>query len=85
MSESEVLSSEIAISPNPTNGIVTVQNTPENTLRVSILNILGESVLEVENPHSAPFSIDLSSQPSGIYFACFVSVGAKTTKVIVKN
>ena len=75
--------SEILITPNPTSGIFTVKGTPENTLNVSVLNILGESVMEIVNTHSGQFSIDLSKHVSGVYYLKFISSVSVFTKMIV--
>ena len=82
----ELLPSMVVISPNPTSGISTILNPPENTLRLSVLNILGESIMELTNPHFEHFSIDLSAQPVGVYLVRFVSASGKiieTRKLVI--
>ncbi len=71
----------ISLFPNPTNGVITIYGAPENTSQVTIANILGEKVLELTNPHSSNFTIDLSKQAPGIYYAKFVT----TNSVVVKK
>lgn len=83
---STAVSTEIEISPNPTNGIITVHNAPENTLQISILNILGESVLDLANPYSIQFSLDLSAQPNGVYTVrCHTAIGIVSKQIIVNH
>ena len=62
----ESISSEISISPNPSSGIFTLQSTAEITT-IEIYNVLGEEVYKSE-VKSQKEEINLSNQPSGIYF-----------------
>lgn len=63
-------SSEIKIYPNPSNGIYNIQYTSElagQKKNISIYNVLGERIyLSDEKVETS--NIDLTSQPSGIYF-----------------
>ncbi len=61
----------LSIFPNPSTGIFTIsfvgmQNLVPST--IEIYNVLGEKVFSQFTIHHAPFTIDLSNQPSGIYF-----------------
>ncbi|HET6401499.1 MAG TPA: T9SS type A sorting domain-containing protein [Candidatus Kapabacteria bacterium] len=78
------LSSDLALSPNPSEGLVSASNAA-NVTRVSVLNLLGQSVLEFENPGASIFTLDLSKLPSGTYFARISVGGEVITKKIVKE
>ncbi len=77
-------SSIIQLSPNPTDGIVTVH--AESTSHVTLENLLGERVLEVATPRASAFTLDLTKLPAGIYFARFeMAGGAVEMRKIVKE
>ncbi|MFN0034817.1 MAG: CotH kinase family protein [Saprospiraceae bacterium] len=74
---------DILLSPNPTEGLVTLsfsKNQPESTLL--ILDALGR-VLQIEHlkPEATNLHLDLSSLPSGVYFLK-ISSAASTARVI---
>jgi hypothetical protein len=75
----------LVLSPNPTTGIITVHNTPPKILHVTITNVLGKIVNEMQNPSTSDFTIDLSKLPPGTYFARFSSAGEVITKKIIKE
>ena len=58
---------EINIFPNPTIGIVSVSGNTSNFSEVSVLNVLGENVMNILHPEGNNFTLDLSSLTSGIY------------------
>ncbi len=55
--------------PNPTNHstVISLQHAVNNAT-IQLINLLGETVLTKTNQSGNQFSIDLSAQPSGIYF-----------------
>jgi len=67
--EENNIANSINISPNPTSGAFKLQMSNVKlsiiNYQLSIYNVLGERVYEMDN---GQLSIDLSSQPSGIYF-----------------
>lgn len=54
--------------PNPTTGNITFHNVSDNLASISILNVLGQKVMELSNPHSSSITIDISKFPAGIYY-----------------
>ena len=77
--ETEQLYSEISLYPNPTDGLINIddnQNQLQNSI-IGINNYLGQTIL------SLPFTnqIDLSSLQSGMYF---LTVGDKIHKKTIK-
>ncbi len=73
-----VLSSEFVVSPNPNNGLITVEITnkefvPEDA-SLKIINVVGEEIKK-EKLNSKKQSLDLSELPNGIYFLELVSNG----------
>ena len=79
LSTSEFNVNPIIVSPNPTNGIVTVKNITES-LEVNVLDYLGRLVLSKQISHEGNI-IDLSNNSNGIYLLRFKG---KTTQVIKK-
>ena len=76
--------SDIKLFPNPTDGIISVQNAPSNTKQAAIINMLGETVMEITNLHTSDFTMDLSKLPSGIYCARFTTSNSVMIKKIVR-
>ena len=79
---------EISIFPNPTNDFVTIQldNSKEKSLRIKIVNALGQTIIEKNEFNISEKRIDLSDLNDGIYLIV-VSVGEKefSRKVVVQR
>lgn len=59
---------EVRVYPNPNNGRFTIQSSVNSgQLSVEIFNLLGQSVYSQSSITNSQFSIDISSQPAGIY------------------
>lgn len=74
--------STFAVYPNPTTGIITIDGI-SSTTRVMVTNTQGQIIsnISIETAHQ----LDLSSQPSGLYFVKLVSdQGTKIVKLIVR-
>jgi len=93
---SEILSSSVKtsppdynsfaqLSPNPTTGKISVHNAPENIQRITIMNVLGEKVLELPHPNTPEFTLDLSELSAGTYFARFSLANEVITRKIMKE
>ncbi len=69
---------DLKISPNPTNGLFTINTSGIKMKEVKVMNILGEVVFRTTaaNPQ---ITIDLSNQAKGIYF---VEVGNERKKIV---
>lgn len=79
------VSSAITVWPNPTNGVVMIGGVPPGVVSVSLENLLGETVLHSEQSVNSDFSLDLSEQPSGAYYAIFRTADALVTRMILKQ
>jgi hypothetical protein len=83
------LSANVAIVPNPSEGIFSLIFTLANeaTVRVSITNSMGQLISDDSMAHvnTQVFDIDLSSKPNGIYFVTVSTGSEKTVKKIVVN
>ncbi len=78
----DVATSSFAVYPNPTTGIITIDGI-NSTTRVMVTNTQGQIIsnISIENTHQ----LDLSAQPSGLYFVKLVSdQGTKIVKLIVR-
>jgi len=73
----------LKIAPNPSQGIYRITNN-QNTVSftIDIYNTLGQKIMSIENNDT----IDLSTQPSGIYFAKIENQisGTKTSRKLIK-
>jgi hypothetical protein len=83
--EKDASNDNILFSPNPTTGIITLHNAPAKLVAVSVLNVLGQTVLELPHHNTPDFTFDLSKLPSGMYFARFVSAESTITRKILKE
>jgi uncharacterized repeat protein (TIGR03803 family) len=62
-------SGAVKIYPNPSNGMFTFElKVNSEKLKVEVYNIMGEKVYSQYSIANAQFSIDLNTQPAGIYF-----------------
>jgi ligand-binding sensor domain-containing protein len=81
----EVAANALQLSPNPTNGVVSVSNLPTGPMDITIVNLLGETLMEASPQHESALNLDLSKLPRGNYFARFVSPGSVVTRMIVRE
>ena len=81
-----VFSESIIISPNPNNGLFTIQSSSPllNMASIEIENVLGEKIYS-RIQQLANTTIDISSQPSGVYFMQIKSDHGITIRKIVKE
>jgi hypothetical protein len=80
LSISEFEKSIVSIYPNPTNDMITINSTLP-ILKVEIFNMLGSMVGKTNSNNS----VDLSLQPSGIYFLKIYSDSGFTSKKVIRN
>jgi len=78
-------SGEVQMASNPKTGITVVHDLESRVRSVSILNVLGTEVFNFHNPREANFTIDLSTQPSGVYFMKIVTDDTIIERKIVKD
>ncbi|HTB06171.1 MAG TPA: T9SS type A sorting domain-containing protein [Bacteroidia bacterium] len=72
------VSNAVNLYPNPSNGVFTIESSVVSRQSiVEIYNVLGEKVFSQYSIPNTQYSIDLSGQPSGIYFYQIIS-GGKT-------
>jgi hypothetical protein len=71
--------------PNLTIGIITMKNLPENMQHISIVNVLGKSVIDIANPQIPNIQLDLSKFPSGIYYAKFTMANSIIFRKIIRQ
>jgi uncharacterized repeat protein (TIGR03803 family) len=71
----------VTVYPNPSTGNFVVTTT-ESVDKVSVTDVLGNELLSV-NSNGTTININLSAQPSGVYFIKVSSNGIQTTKRII--
>ena len=82
LSVEEVITNNVRLYPNPTNGILNVEG--EGAMTISVMNMLGQKVLETTANGNT--TIDLSGFESGIYMVRIETEnGIKTEKVNVRR
>lgn len=63
-----VQKNDISISPNPSNGIYTIDfGQPINKVKVKLFDLLGKTILTKEYQNIANIQLDLKAYPNGIY------------------
>ena len=79
-----LLPNEVAISPNPSDGIFQVSSISTEPMQITILDQQGKQVAQFElNALSSDNSFDLSNQASGVYFAYVTQGGKRWVKKLV--
>ncbi len=81
-----LLPNEVAISPNPSNGIFQVSGHSSEPMQITVLDQQGKQVAQFElNALSADHSFDLSDQAPGVYFAHVTQGELQWVKKLVVN
>ena len=82
--EDEQLAKAIKLYPNPTNGIINLNLSSNNSLKkIDVFSMLGKKVMSINSITQK--SIDISNLPSGMYMLNFITEKGKVTKRIVKK
>lgn len=83
------ISNYISLYPNPSNGNFTLnlKLNKEQNVSVTVLNILGEKVFELNQQKTGNenISLDISNQPNGIYFVHINTLSQSVIKKMVIN
>jgi hypothetical protein len=80
-----LLPNEVAISPNPSNGIFQVSSISAEPMKIVILDQQGKQVAQFElNELSSDNSFDLRDQAPGVYFAQVTQGGNRWVKKLFK-
>ncbi len=73
------------LSPNPTTGIANVRTSSGKILRLSITNILGESILDLKGDGKTVLTLDLTRQVPGAYYVKLVTAdGVSFEKLLIR-
>jgi len=73
---------EFKIQPNPATEIIEVASTNTTITSLQVSDVVGNTLLTLENINSLNKTIDLAAFAQGIYF---VTINSKVTKKIIKN
>ncbi len=84
----EISNNNVLISPNPTSGLFTLSAEGRKIKEIKVTNLLGQEIITTTNP-----TVNLTSQPNGIYFVKVETDGSPgspqgngiTTKKVVKQ
>lgn len=68
--------------PNPTTGLLTIENGAEVITQVEVINLLGEVVLQPQIQHN---NINISSLPTGMYLLSITTKNGKTSQRVLKD
>ena len=74
---------ELSVSPNPTNGIVSLQVTTESNYSLEILNNKGQILSRIENNENE-ITLDIESFATGLYFIKVITPNGLVTRKIFK-
>ena len=75
----------VAIYPNPSNGLVTVSYGNFEPTQIQVYDISGKLILTKENLSASETNLDLSSASQGIYFIKISSENQNTVKRLIKK
>ena len=75
--------SDFNIYPNPTNGLFMISTNNDEACTVSVSNVLGQEIIQINYDGSSPLSIDLDNYDTGIYTVKLSYPNKITTKSIV--
>ncbi|MCK9452480.1 MAG: T9SS type A sorting domain-containing protein [Bacteroidales bacterium] len=74
------------VKPNPTTGLINISNNQGYKIEsISIFNLYGESLLEIDKVGHSNVDLNISNLPSGTYFVKIVSEGRYFHEVIIKH
>src|ERR1035437_3405297 len=85
VNENPALEDEVVVFPIPTNGIFTITTKQSAIKNIEVINVLGEKVYQLD-AHTLLIhtgTIDLSSEPEGIYFVRVGTGGDMVNKKII--
>jgi hypothetical protein len=76
----------LSIYPNPASEVVTIISGGTSIQGVSVLNVLGENVLNMPNLRESDITLDVSELPSGTYFVHIETAnGSVLRKVVIQH
>lgn len=81
----DVSNTPIDVFPNPTTGTVAITGLPQSDLKLTVLDLLGATVLEQQNIHSTDASLNVSALAPGVYYLRIASAHSVLTKKLVKQ
>lgn len=77
--------STVAVYPNPTNGVVTVEGNSLNIHRIMVFDLIGNTVEDIRDIPSGKIGLNLDDHYPGMYFIKIFTEGEiVTSKVILK-
>lgn len=82
--ENELLNN-VSFYPNPSNNQIEISNPKQTNLDISIYNVLGKKVLEVNNTSLTEQTLNLTSLNSGVYLIQIKAEGKSITKKLIKQ
>ena len=76
----------LEVYPNPASGLVTIRYAGGTAISwVTVLNVLGDNVIEVPNGHSSELTVDLSHFASGTYFLRIATANGIVMRKVVRE
>lgn len=83
ISKTTLAATGFTISPNPGTGIFTLSGNIRHTSTVEVYNLVGNKVLQQKTKPFVPTSLNLTSQPKGIYLVKILDNNQTLTKKII--
>ncbi len=77
--------SEVEISPNPTEGIIVMHGTGGADASVTVANTLGQKVMSLKHLPGPDCTLDVSTLPPGAYYITIASSTQTVTKLAVRE
>lgn len=80
-----VLESPILVSPNPFDNSLIVQNKSSHPIKIELIGLLGQIMLQRQLDEHSMISLDTSNLPKGIYFLKSANIKQEWTTKVIKN
>ncbi|MBK7665881.1 MAG: T9SS type A sorting domain-containing protein [Sphingobacteriaceae bacterium] len=83
--QNEIMNNDIVVSPNPTNGIFSVNMQTESLRDIYVYDVNGKIVFESKGALEKSLNVDLSNQAEGIYFIRIMDAKTSVIKKVIKQ
>ena len=81
----ELTQDVVLVYPNPSTGIFSIHSPQNNINKITVHNVFGTSVKEVETKEKTRINLDLSDCPTGCYYVAINTDNSRVVKPIIKK
>lgn len=81
----ELTQDVVLVYPNPSTGRFSIHSPQNNINKITVYNVFGTSVKEVETKEKTRINLDLSDCPTGCYYVAINTDNSRVVKPIIKK